>query len=149
MTISGGEIRNTELQVAFDGELILNGTSIYVSDGATAPLTVESRGTATVTSTVFRSTAGVTTAATVAAGGSLTFGSSQLVGADGSADPFPCDGSTSSRHHDDPHTGPHARGSVTVASPASINTAALLVCDAVTGADHGSSPTSSKGLLCR
>ena len=108
------------------GTLAVSGCE-FQSDGATVPLTVESGGTATVTSAVFRGTAGDITAVSVAAGGSLTVDSSQLVGADGSADPFPCDGTLPDC------AGQHA-GSVTVAGPSAINTAAPLVCDAVTGA---------------
>ena len=61
-----------------------------------------------------------------AAGGSLTVGGSQLVGADGSADPFPCDGTLPDC------AGEHA-GSVVVEGPSAINMAAPLVCNTESG----------------
>eukprot|EP01051_Picozoa_sp_SAG22_P001635 SAG22_NODE_66_length_22936_cov_626.714279_20_plen_1767_part_00 len=91
-TINGGEIRNVELQVSSDGELILAGTAIYVEGMAVS----------------------------VATGGSFTVSSSQLIHGE-TTDPFPCNGANMAC------TGQHA-GSVIVAGPASINTAAPLVC---------------------
>ena len=74
-----------------DGTLSVSGCELR-SDGSSVPLTVGSGGSATVTGTVFRSSGGDITAVSVSDGGSLTVGSSELIGADGSADPFPCDG---------------------------------------------------------
>ena len=56
----------------------------------------------------------------------MTVGESQLVKADGSADPFPCSGTLPDC------TGEHD-GSVVVEGPAAVNTAAPLVCDVETG----------------
>eukprot|EP01050_Picozoa_sp_SAG11_P010483 SAG11_NODE_1051_length_6030_cov_24.259147_3_plen_800_part_00 len=92
VTINGGEIRNVELQVTSDGELIVIGTAIYVEGMAVS----------------------------IATGGSFTVSSSQLIHGEIS-DSFPCNGVNMVC------TGPHA-GSVIVAGPASINTAAPLVC---------------------
>ena len=76
------------------------------------------------------STAGNITVATVAEGGSLTIGGSRLdprlVGADGRAIPFPCDGTLP--RCSAPHTGP-----VPVEGPAAVTLASPLVCDAGTG----------------
>ena len=59
-------------------------------------------------------------AVSVATGGSFTVSTSQLIHSD-IADPLPCNGANMAC------TGPHA-GPVMVAGPASINTAAPLVC---------------------
>ena len=48
-------------------------------DGSSVPLTVEVGGSAIVTGAVFRSTAGDMTAVSVAEGGSLSVGESQLI----------------------------------------------------------------------
>eukprot|EP01046_Picozoa_sp_COSAG06_P002710 COSAG06_NODE_98_length_24155_cov_29.681784_17_plen_151_part_00 len=98
------------------------------SDGSSVPLTVESGGSATVTGVVFHSSAGDITAVSVSDGGSMTVGESQLVGADGSSDPFPCDGTLPDCVS--AHAGP---GAVDVAGPASITLASPLVCDVGTG----------------
>ena len=92
------------------------------SDGSTVPLTVESGGSATVTGVVFRSSAGDITAVSVSDSGSLTVGESQLVGAHGSSNPFPCDGTLPDC------VGAHA-GSVVAQGPLAINMASPLVCD--------------------
>eukprot|EP01051_Picozoa_sp_SAG22_P006915 SAG22_NODE_468_length_10147_cov_77.238654_9_plen_970_part_00 len=91
-TINGGEIRNAELQVTSDGELIVTGTAMYVEGMAVS----------------------------VATGASFTVSTSQLIHGE-ITDPFPCNGANMAC------TGLHA-GSVVVAGPASINTAAPLVC---------------------
>eukprot|EP01051_Picozoa_sp_SAG22_P003865 SAG22_NODE_195_length_15606_cov_21.340878_8_plen_1509_part_00 len=92
VTINNGEIRNVELQVTSDGELIVTETAIYVEGMAVS----------------------------VATGGSFTVSTSQLIHGE-ITDPFPCNGANMAC------IGPHA-GSVMVAGPASINTAAPLVC---------------------
>ena len=91
------------------------------TDGVSMPLVVESGGVATVAKTVFRSTAGNITVASVADGGSLTVGASQLVGADGSSRLFPCDGTL-------PDCAGEHDGSVVMQGPSTINMAAPLVC---------------------
>ena len=96
------------------------------SDGSSIPLAVESNGMGTVTQTVFRSTAGDITAVSVAVGGNMTVGESQLIKADGSADPFPCDGTL-------PDCVGEHDGSVVVEGPSAVNMAAPLVCDVETG----------------
>eukprot|EP01046_Picozoa_sp_COSAG06_P002703 COSAG06_NODE_98_length_24155_cov_29.681784_10_plen_496_part_00 len=97
-----------------------------LSDGSTVPLTVESGGSVTVTGVVFRSSVGDITAVSLSDGGSLTVGDSQLIAADGSSDPFPCDGTLPDC------TGAHV-GSVVVDGPSVINMASPLVCDVGTG----------------
>ena len=82
VSIDHVQMQRTQLHVA--GSLAVSGCELR-SDGATVPLAIESGGTATVTSTVFRSTAGDITVVTVAAGGSLTVDSSQLVHSGGAA----------------------------------------------------------------
>eukprot|EP01051_Picozoa_sp_SAG22_P024620 SAG22_NODE_6906_length_796_cov_1.639885_1_plen_242_part_01 len=89
-------------------------------------MAIESGGAATVTATTFRSSDGDITAVSVAEGGSFTVGESQLVGADGSADPFPCDGTL-------PDCAGEHTGSVVVEGPSAVNMAAPLVCDVETG----------------
>eukprot|EP01051_Picozoa_sp_SAG22_P001692 SAG22_NODE_69_length_22779_cov_71.088139_16_plen_82_part_00 len=56
----------------------------------------------------------------------MTLGDSQLVGADGSADPFPCDGALPDC------VGVHA-GSVVVEGMAAVTLASPLVCDGGAG----------------
>eukprot|EP01051_Picozoa_sp_SAG22_P000797 SAG22_NODE_25_length_30107_cov_28.456412_18_plen_1854_part_00 len=107
-----------------EGLVMISGVELQ-SDGSSMPLTVEADGAATVTATTFRSTADDITAVSVAEGGSLTVGESQLVGADGSTDPFPCDGRL-------PDCAGEHDGSVVVAGPSAINMAAPLVCDVET-----------------
>ena len=96
------------------------------SDGSTVPLTVESGGSATVTGVTFRSSAGDITAVSVSDGGSLNVSDSQLVGADGSSDPFPCDGTLPTCV--EAHASP-----VVVDGLAAITLASPLVCDVGTG----------------
>eukprot|EP01051_Picozoa_sp_SAG22_P013146 SAG22_NODE_1443_length_4412_cov_46.750058_3_plen_792_part_00 len=146
LSVSGGTLTGSTLivssgRLAVDGGCVLTdspvsitgvGSSVTISgaelqsDGSSVPLTIESGGAATVTATTFRSSDGDITAVAVAAGGSLTVGGSRLVGADGRVDPFPCDGTVPTC------VGVHT-GSVTVDGPAVVNTAAPLVCDAVSG----------------
>ena len=95
------------------------------NDGSSVALTVEFGSSVTVTDAVFRGTGDIT-AVSVAEGGSLTVGGSQLVGADVSADPFPCDGTL-------PDCAREHAGSVVVEWPSAINMAAPLVCDVETG----------------
>eukprot|EP01043_Picozoa_sp_COSAG02_P090534 COSAG02_NODE_27371_length_611_cov_1.029297_2_plen_76_part_01 len=47
VTINGGEIRNAELQVTSDGELVLTGTAMYVEGMA---VSAQSEGSFTVSS---------------------------------------------------------------------------------------------------
>ena len=96
------------------------------SDGSAVPLTVDPGGSATVTGVVFRSSEGDITAVSVLEGGSLTVAISQLVGADGSSDPFPCDGAL-------PDCVEEHAGSVAIDGPVVITSASPLVCDSVTG----------------
>ena len=81
-----------------------------------------------VSSTVFRSSAEDSTAVSVSVsdGGSLTVGESQLVGVDGSSDPFPCVGTLLDC------VGVH-QGLVEVEGPVAITLASPLVCDIGTG----------------
>ena len=127
MTVGDGcVLTDTPISVSDDeSSLTISGSELQ-SDGTSVPLTIESGGAATVTATVFRSTAGDITAVSVAEGGSLSVGESQLVGADGSTDPFPCDGTMPDC------AGEHA-GSVVVEGPSAVNMAAPLVCDVETG----------------
>ena len=128
-TVTGSVVlTNSRLSVGAGGgggSLSVSGAELQ-SDGSSVPLTVESGGAAIVTGTVFRSTAGDITVASVAEGGSLTVGGSRLVGADGSADPFPCDGTLPDC------AGGHA-GSVVVEGMATVTLASPLVCDVETG----------------
>eukprot|EP01046_Picozoa_sp_COSAG06_P002765 COSAG06_NODE_101_length_24097_cov_15.305150_4_plen_1590_part_00 len=96
------------------------------SDGSYVPLTVESGGSVMVSDAIFRSSTGDITAALVSEEGILTVGASQLVSADGSSDPFPCDGTL-------PDCVREHGGLVEVAGPAAITLASPLVCDVVTG----------------
>ena len=97
------------------------------SDGSSIPLTVQAGGSATVRASEFQSTAGDDiTAVSVDAGGTITVGESQLVHADGRADPLPCNGTLPTC------AGVHA-GPVEVVGPAVITLASPLVCDALTG----------------
>ena len=96
------------------------------SDGTTVPLAVESGGSVTLTGVVFRSLAGDITAVSVSAGGNLTVGDSQLIAADGSSDPFPCNGTL-------PECAGAHDGLALVNGPAAITLASPLVCDAGTG----------------
>eukprot|EP01050_Picozoa_sp_SAG11_P003025 SAG11_NODE_162_length_13962_cov_19.035562_14_plen_1172_part_01 len=106
-TVSGSALSVTSGRMTVDGGCVLTDSPISVggaggmvtisqvelqSDGSSVPLTVESSGTATVTEATFRSTAGDLTAVSVAVGGNMTVGESHLIKADGSVDPFPCDG---------------------------------------------------------
>jgi hypothetical protein len=98
------------------------------SDGSSVPLTVQAGGSATVRACEFQSTAGDDiTAVSVDEGGSLTVAESQLVHADGRADPFPCNGTLPSCV--DVHAAP-----VEVVGPAVVTLASPLVCDTITGA---------------
>ena len=108
-----------------DGTLSVSGCELR-SDGSSVPLTVGSGGSATVTGTVFRSSGGDITAVSVSDGGSLTVGSSELIGADGSADPFPCEGTL-------PDCAGEHDGSVVEVGPLAVNMAAPLICDVQTG----------------
>eukprot|EP01050_Picozoa_sp_SAG11_P008655 SAG11_NODE_773_length_7236_cov_4.526412_1_plen_695_part_00 len=96
------------------------------SDGSSVPLTIESGGVATVTGAVFRSTGADITAVSVAEGGSLNVRESQLIKVDGSADPFPCDGTL-------PNCAGEHDGSVVVEGRATITLASPLVCNVETG----------------
>ena len=145
LRISGGTLTGSEVSLS-GGSVTIEGSSVLVdspvsitagilslsqcelqSDGTFVPLTIESGGSAMVTSVVFRSSSGDDiTVVSVSDGGSLTVGESQLVGADGSADPFPCDGTLPIC------VGPHA-GPVTVDGPASIMLTSPLVCNMATG----------------
>eukprot|EP01045_Picozoa_sp_COSAG04_P008600 COSAG04_NODE_480_length_13676_cov_4.040657_1_plen_998_part_00 len=124
------------------------------SDGSSVPLTVQAGGSATVSGSEFQTTAGDDiTAVSVEEGGSMAVSESQLVAADGSADPFPCVGTlpTCAGAHD---------GSVDVAGPAAITLASPLVCDTITGAclsdlcfvvdcgDHGTCVSPGGGCEC-
>jgi hypothetical protein len=111
-------LTDSPLSIA-EGALTLSAAELR-SDGSSVPLTVESGGSATLVGTVFQSTTGDITTVTVAVGGSFTVSNSQLIHGE-IIDPFPCIGA------DLACAGPHA-GSVMVAGPASINTAAPLVC---------------------
>eukprot|EP01049_Picozoa_sp_SAG25_P000322 SAG25_NODE_10_length_28450_cov_12.738775_2_plen_1259_part_00 len=150
LSLTGGTLTGSTVQLArgtatFGGSCMLINTPVTVSgaagapqallgisqcelrgDGTAVPLTVGAAAMATVTQTTFRSTAANITAVSVAAGGNLTVGSSQLVRADGHSDPFPCDGTLPRC------AGPHA-GPVKVDGPAAITLASLLVCDTTTG----------------
>jgi hypothetical protein len=107
------------------GTVTISGVELR-SDGFSVPLTVEAGGAATVTESVFRSTAGDITAVSVTEGGSLTVGESQLVEANGSANPLPCIGTLLDC------AGVHD-GSVVVEGPSAVTLASPLVCDVETG----------------
>ena len=109
--------------VALYGHLSLRYVTLS-SDGSSLPLTVETGGSATVMGVVFRSSVGDITAVSVADGGSLTVGESQLVG--GVSYPFPCDGTL-------PDCATTHAGLVTVEGPSAIHTTGPLVCDVDTG----------------
>ena len=148
LRISGGTLTGSEVSLS-GGSVTIEGSSVLVdspvsitagilslsqcelqSDGTFVPLTIESGGSAMVTSVVFRSSSGDDiTVVSVSDGGSLTVGESQLVGADGSADPFPCDGNARMLLD---CIGVHD-GSVVVQGTSVINMAAPLVCDVETG----------------
>ena len=85
-------LTNSPVNVGGAGGSVMISVAELQSDGNTVPLTVESGGAATATATTFRSTAGDITAVSISEGGSMMVGESQLIKADGSADPFPCDG---------------------------------------------------------
>ena len=147
LSVSGGTLTGSSVSLS-DGSATLGGSCALVnspvsmtagtlsvsqcelqSDGTSVPLTIESGGSATVTGVAFRSgswSAGDITAVSVVEGGSLTVGESQLVGADGSSDPFPCDGTL-------PDCAAEHAGSVVVDGPAVITLASPLVCDVGTG----------------
>eukprot|EP01052_Picozoa_sp_SAG31_P002201 SAG31_NODE_75_length_27561_cov_28.859333_5_plen_1170_part_00 len=140
-TISGSTLTMSSGRMMVDGGCVLADSPVDVggaggavtisgvelqSDGSSVPLTIEADGAATVNQVVFRSNDGDITAVSVAEGGSFTVSDSQLIKADGSADPFPCDGTLPNC------TGAHA-GSVLVEGPSAINMAAPLVCDVETG----------------
>ena len=133
-TLSAGSATVTDSCVMVNSPLSISAGLLSVldqcelrSDGSSVPLAVEAGGSATVTGVMFRSTAGDDiTAVSVEEGGSLSVADSQLVKADGSADPFPCDGTLPDC------VGAHA-GAVAVDGPAAITLASPLVCDAVTG----------------
>ena len=108
-----------------DGVVTITGAELQ-SDRSSVPLTVNAGGTATVTATTFRSTAGDITAVSVSEGGSLTVGGSRLVGMDGSADPLPCNGVL-------PECAGEHDGSVVVEGMAAATLASPLVCDVATG----------------
>jgi hypothetical protein len=177
-TLTGSTVQLTRGTATFGGSCMLINTPVTVSgaagapqallgvsqcelrgDGTAVPLTVGAAAMATVTQTTFRSTAGNITAVSVAAGGNVTVGSSQLVCTDGHTDPFPCDGTLPRC------VGAHV-GSVTVDGPAAITMASPLVCDVTTGkclsnvspsyslpcvvncGDHGDHPDGILGLSC-
>ena len=123
----GGSIVLTNSPISISGGALEISHCELLSDGSAVPLAIEAGAAAAVSGAVFRSTGGSITAVSVAEGGRLTVGESQLVGADGSADPFPCDGTL-------PDCAGAHDGSVVVDGPSAINMAAPLVCDAETGA---------------
>eukprot|EP01052_Picozoa_sp_SAG31_P009570 SAG31_NODE_505_length_14757_cov_20.172943_15_plen_1119_part_00 len=116
----------TDSPISVSGGSVMISDAELQSDGSSVPLTIESGGAATVTSTTIRSNDGDIIAVSVAEGGSLMVGGSQLVGADGTADPFPCDGTL-------PDCAGEHDGSVVVEGPSAVNMAAPLVCDMETG----------------
>eukprot|EP01050_Picozoa_sp_SAG11_P041019 SAG11_NODE_18154_length_498_cov_1.897243_1_plen_165_part_11 len=95
------------------------GCSVTINEGEirNAELQVTSDGVLIVTGTAIYAEG---MAVSVATGGSFTVSTSQLIHGE-ITDPFPCNGANMAC------TGPHA-GSVMVVGPASINTAAPLVC---------------------
>ena len=123
---AGCLLSNAPISISGEGGTVSLSTVELQSNGNSVPLAVESGGAATVIETTFRSTADNITAVSISEGGSLTVGGSQLVRADGSTDPFPCDGTLTdcAGEHD---------GSVVVTGPSVINMAAPQVCDAETG----------------
>ena len=144
LSVSGGTLTGSAVSLS-DGSAVLDGSCTLAnspvsissgtlsvsqcelqSDGSTVPLMVESGGFATATGVVFRSSVGDITAVSLSDGGSLTVSESQLVGADGSSNPFPCDGTLPDC------AGAHA-GSVVVEGPSAINMAAPLVCNTESG----------------
>eukprot|EP01051_Picozoa_sp_SAG22_P003443 SAG22_NODE_167_length_16764_cov_34.845245_7_plen_451_part_00 len=127
MTVDTGcVLSNSPVSVGGVGSSVTISGSELQSDGSSVPLTVESGGAATMAETTFRSTAGDITAVSISEGGSMTVGESQLVGADGSADPFPCDGTL-------PDCAGEHDGSVVVEGLAAVTLASPLVCDVETG----------------
>eukprot|EP01051_Picozoa_sp_SAG22_P003870 SAG22_NODE_196_length_15552_cov_971.604543_2_plen_907_part_00 len=124
--VDGCALTNSPVSIIGAGSSVTISGAELQSDGSSVPLTIESGGTATVTETTFRTTAGDITVASISEGASLTVGASQLVGVDGSADPFPCDGTLPDC------AGVHA-GSVVVEGRAAITLASPLVCDLETG----------------
>eukprot|EP01052_Picozoa_sp_SAG31_P005162 SAG31_NODE_223_length_19859_cov_14.949899_9_plen_1578_part_00 len=127
MTVDVGcVLTDSPLNVGGAGSSVTVTGAELQSDGSSVPLTIESGGMATVSGTTFRSTAGDITVVSVAEGGSLTVGGSQLVGADESANPFPCDGTL-------PDCAGQHDGPVVVEGRAAVNMAAPLVCDVETG----------------
>eukprot|EP01052_Picozoa_sp_SAG31_P022664 SAG31_NODE_1814_length_7210_cov_12.878920_3_plen_1696_part_00 len=127
MTVDTGcALTDSPVAVGGAGSAVTISSAELQSDGLSVPLTIRSGGAATVTQTEFRGTAGDITAVSVAEGGIMTVGESQLVGADRSTDSFPCDGTLPDC------VGEHA-GSVVVEGPSVINMMAPLVCDVGTG----------------
>ena len=140
-TVTGSTVSVSSRRMTVDGRCVLTdspidvggaGSSVTISgaelqsDGSTVPLTIESGGAPTVAATRFRSTMGDITAVSLAEGGSFTVGGSQLIKADGSANPFPCDGMMPDC--DGEHDGP-----VVVEGPWAGTLVSPLVCDVETG----------------
>ena len=149
LTLSGGTATSSAVNLAFgtaiasscelvDSPLVVSGmqelgSSLSLSecqlqsDGSSVPLTVQAGGFATVRASEFQSTGGDDiTAVSVDEGGTVTVGESQLVHANGRADPFPCNGTLPTCAS--VHTGP-----VEMIGPALVTLAAPLVCDVMTG----------------
>eukprot|EP01052_Picozoa_sp_SAG31_P025290 SAG31_NODE_2209_length_6183_cov_6.782544_3_plen_923_part_00 len=140
LRVAGGSKGATQISVEAGGQLIFDQVqmeggrvtsagvvSVTESTLINSELTIEPVGVVTVTHTVFRSTLQSNfTVVSVAEGGSMTVGGSQLVRVDGSTDPFPCDGPL-------PKCGEHDE-SVVVDGPLAINMLyGPLVCDVETG----------------
>ena len=106
---------------------IVGSSLTFAASVSTAGLTVQSGGAVSVSSTTF-ATEGDAAALMVRVddGGQFTVQGSMLLRADGTSDPFPCDGTLPDC------AGEHA-GSVVVDGPAVITLASPLVCDAATG----------------
>ena len=120
------------LAVQSGAALTISGSSLSFAASVHTGLTVQSGGAATATGTSFQSTNDTLPTASpwtvqvlvsVEDGGSLAVTDSQLVAADGSTDPLPCDGAAATC------AAPHA-GTVELAGPAKMRKGVPLVCDA-------------------
>ena len=122
-------LTNSPVLVGFGSSLTIVNSELTSDESQmslTVPLTVSNGAAVAVNNTVFRSLGRSISMVSVAAAGSFSVESSELVSADGLSNPFPCDGQIPSC------TSLH-RGAVSVSSLMTITTASPLVCSLETG----------------
>eukprot|EP01052_Picozoa_sp_SAG31_P015756 SAG31_NODE_1021_length_10327_cov_17.940653_2_plen_610_part_00 len=123
------QVFNSGLVIPTGASVNISGSSLTFAANVTQMFTIESGGTLSMDQSILttrRPSDADVYVMTIDAGGSLTVSSSQLIHADGSADPFPCDGTLPDCANE--HGGP-----VSVIGPSVLGMVAPLVCDVETG----------------